>query len=482
MQRTASSGSFGSFDGSSASNKSVDSGAIPDAPKEKPVHSAVNHLTVASPVDHSAQLYASQSHINSSVSQTVPTRESVHHGGVHMAAVVQPPLDLFDQSVQQPVTSAASIDLSAGFNQHTPAVSHKRVELGIHSVPKETLHNVVVQKSMATSPPVPAEVLTTSHPVTQDLLSLSTLQEPSISSTSIDLFAGFNQQLPPTSSVQQSQPAAPLVADEGWAFFFDTPQLGSSTSVSNVQAQAPTTFPQSNSIAKEIDQSTLPTSPPNAFMPQSSLLMMDQWSLNAEEVKVPVSKEASQSWNAFGESSGNMPNDLFASDTMFQVVPHHFNVPSTPYAEARSPQDLSSSESERPTPGNIPLGFNVTSGDLDVPSFHGPLGPQLDGMASRPAKSTNPFDMAFESDVEGNVEGNGLFMDLTSLQATLPNPCVNTDYSGNLTESWISQDSNMLYISSGTQGGLSHMTTQVQDSLMLNSTHQGSFPPRNPFE
>ncbi|KAG8055013.1 hypothetical protein GUJ93_ZPchr0001g31025 [Zizania palustris] len=377
MQRTASSGSFGSFDGSSASNKSVDSGAIPDAPKEKPVHSAVNHLTVASPVDHSAQLYASQSHINSSVSQTVPTRESVHHGGVHMAAVVQPPLDLFDQSVQQPVTSAASIDLSAGFNQHTPAVSHKRVELGIHSVPKETLHNVVVQKSMATSPPVPAEVLTTSHPVTQDLLSLSTLQEPSISSTSIDLFAGFNQQLPPTSSVQQSQPAAPLVADEGWAFFFDTPQLGSSTSVSNVQAQAPTTFPQSNSIAKEIDQSTLPTSPPNAFMPQSSLLMMDQWSLNAEEVKVPVSKEASQSWNAFGESSGNMPNDLFASDTMFQVVPHHFNVPSTPYAEARSPQDLSSSESERPTPGNIPLGFNVTSGDLDVPSFHGPLGPQL---------------------------------------------------------------------------------------------------------
>ena len=309
VQRTGSSGSFGSFDGSSASNKSVDSGALPDAPTEKPVNSAVNRQSVAPPMAHSAQLYASQSNINSSVSQTAPTRESVQHGRVHMVSVAKPPdstqpttstnQDFFDQSMQHPVNSAAPIDLFAGFNQQAPSVPHRAVDVGSHSVPKETLHDVVVQKAVASSPPVQAEAPSTSHPVHHDLLSLSPLQEPSISSTppSIDLFAGFDQQLPPTTSVQQSQQAAPLVADEGWAFFLDTPQHVSPTSISNVQAQVATAiaaFPPSESLAKGTNQSMLPTSPPNALIPQSYPLMMDQWSLNAEEVKTPVSKETSQ--------------------------------------------------------------------------------------------------------------------------------------------------------------------------------------------
>uniref|UniRef100_A0A0E0C9F2 Arf-GAP domain-containing protein n=1 Tax=Oryza meridionalis TaxID=40149 RepID=A0A0E0C9F2_9ORYZ len=498
-QRTGSSGSFGSFDGSSASNKSVDSSALPDAPTEKPVNSAVNRQSVASPMAHSAQLYASQSNINSSVSQTAPPRESVQHGRVHMVSVAKLPVStqpttstnqgLFVQSMQHPVNSAAPIDLFAGFNQQTPSVSHRAVDLGSHSVPKETLHDVVVQKAVASSPPVQAEAPSTSHPVHQDLVSLSPLQEPSISSTppsidlfagfdqqlppttsvqqnqpaepsisstpqSIDLFAGFDQQLPPTTSVQQSQQAAPLIADEGWAFFLDAPQHVSPTSISNVQAQVPTAiaaFSPSESLAKGINQSMLPTAPPNALMPQSCPLMMDQWSLNAEEP-----------WNAFGASTGNTPNDSFTFNTISQVAPNHFNVPSVPHAEARGPQDLPSSEPERLTPGDITPGFNVSPGDMAGPSFHGPLRQQLDIVPSQPAKSTNPFDMAFESD----VEASNMFMDLTLLQETLPNPHVNTDYS-NLTESWIPHNSNMPYISSGPQGGLSYMATQVQDSLML---------------
>uniref|UniRef100_J3L563 Arf-GAP domain-containing protein n=1 Tax=Oryza brachyantha TaxID=4533 RepID=J3L563_ORYBR len=520
-QRTGSSGSFGSFDGSSTSNKSVDLAALPDAPAEKPVHSAVNRETFTSPVAHSAQVYTSQSNKNSSVSQTPPTRESVHHGKVHMVSVAPLPVstqpvtstnqNLFDQSMQHPVTSAAPIDLFAGFNQQTSSASHKTVDLGSHSAPKETLHDVVIQKAVASSPPVQAEALTTSHPVHQDLLSLSTLQEPSISSTppaidlfagfdqqlppvtivqqsqpaepsisstppSIDLFAGFDQQLLPITSVQQSQPAVPLVAEEGWAFFLDTPQH---TPIPNVQAQVPAAIaalPPSDNLAKGINQSALPTVPPNALMPQSCPLVMDQWSLNAQEVKAPVSKESSQSWNAFGEPSGNTTNDSFTFNTMSQAAPHHFNVPSIPHAEARSPEDWPSSELEKPIPGDITPGINVSPGDMAGPSFHGPLQPQLDVMASQPAKSTNPFDMAFESD----VEASGMFMDLTSLQAALPNPHVNSDYS-NLTEPWIPHNSSMPYISSGQQGGLSYMAKQVPDSLMLNST-QGSFPPRNPFE
>lgn len=474
-QRTASSGSFGSFDGSSASNKSVDSGVLPDAPTERPVPSAVNSQAGASSVAHSTQPNALQRSTNSPASQIAPTQGSVQH--LPVSAHPQPTAfssqDFFDTSTMpQPGAGGASIDLFAGFNQHTASISS-----GHSDVVNGSVHNVVVQKVVTPSSTVPAEAVPTSHPVHQDLFSLSILQEPATSSPpSVDLFAGFDQQLAPMSNVHQNTPAAPLPANEGWAFF-DTPQYGSSTSVSNTQAQVPAALPPSDGIMKTIDQSTLSTSPPNSVITQTSLPMMDQWSLNAEEVKIPVPQENSQAWNAFGESSGNMPNNLFAFNTIPQVAPHQFTMPSVPYAGSGAPQDLARGELERSTSGDMFPGFNVSPGVLGEPSFPAPIQHQL-GMMSQPVKSTNPFDMAFESD----IEANDMFMDLTSLQATLPDPHVPSEYSGDLAESWISQNSTVPYIPSAPQGGLSYIPGQVQDPHMLNSTQQGHFPPRNPFE
>lgn len=308
MQRTASSGSFGSFDGSSVSNKSIESGYPPDAPTEKS-HCAVNHQTMASPEACSTHQYASPPNNHNLIpqkpadlgSQTAATGKPVQHSGTQIEAVVptrapvQPttstPLGLFDQStVQQPVTSAAPIDLFAGFNEQLPA-SHNTDNVSSHSgVAKEPAHNVV-QKGMVPS----VEALATSHAVHQDLFSLSILQEPATPSPSqpIDLFAGFDQyDLPHLSTVQKFPSAAPLPANDGWAFF--DAQHGSLTSVSNVQGQVPAAFSPSDGIAKGIDQSTLPTSPPNVIGSQNSPAMMDNWSLNAEEVKVPAPKENSQ--------------------------------------------------------------------------------------------------------------------------------------------------------------------------------------------
>jgi hypothetical protein len=45
-------------------------------------------------------------------------------------------------------------------------------------------------------------------------------------------------------------------------------------------------------------------------------------------------------------------------------------------------------------------------------------------------------------------------MDLTSLQATLPDPHVPAEYSGNLAEPWISQNSTVPYIPSAPQGNV----------------------------
>jgi hypothetical protein len=310
VQRTASSGSFGSFDGSSVSNKSFESGNPPDAPTEQSAHCAVNNQTVASPEACSTQQYASPPNNHNLVpqkpadlgSQTAATRKPVQHSGAQIEAVVsahapvQPmtstPLDLFDQStVQQPVTSAAPIDLFAGFNEHLPA-SHNTDNVSSHSdVAKEPAHSVV-QKGMVPS----AEALATSHAVHQDLFSLSILQEPATSSSSqpIDLFADFDQHLSHFSTVQKIPSAAPLPANDGWAFL--DMQHGSLTSVSNVQGQVPAASPSppSDGIGKGIGQSTLPTSPPNVIGSQSSPAMMDNWSLNAEEVKIPVPRENSQ--------------------------------------------------------------------------------------------------------------------------------------------------------------------------------------------
>ncbi|KAM0898386.1 hypothetical protein ACQ4PT_021980 [Festuca glaucescens] len=464
-QRTASSGSFGSFDGSSVSNKSVDSGVLPDAHTERPV-------TGASSVAHLTQPNALQRSTNSPASHIAPTQGSVQH--LPVSPQPQPMAfsnqDLFDTSTMpQPGTSSASIDLFAGFNQHTTSISSG------HSDVNGSAHNAVVQKAVTPSSSVPAGAVHTSHPVHQDLFSLSILQEPATSSSppSVDLFAGFDQQLAPMSSVHHITPADPLPANEGWAFF-DTPQYGSSTSVSNVQAQVPAALPQSDGMTKTIDQSTLPTPPPNAIIRQTSLPIMDQWSSDAEEVKIPVPKENSQTWNAFGESAENMPDNLFAFNTMPQVPTHQFTAPSVPYVVSGTPQVLARGEPERSTPGDMFPGFNVSPGVLGEPSYPAPIQHEL-GMMSQPAKSTNPFDTAFESD----IEANDMFMDFTSLQATLPDPNVPAEYSGNLAESWISQNSAVPYIPSMSQGGLSYILGQVQDPHMLPKTvkpYPKSFP------
>jgi hypothetical protein len=414
----------------------------------------------------------SQKHVDLG-SQTAPARLPVPAQSTAFTS-----LDLFGQStMQQPVTAAGTIDLFAGFDEQSLPVSHKTIDSGNQpDVAKEHIHTVLVQKTVAPSS-VPAETSTTSQPVHQDLFSLSMLKEPVTSSYApqIDLFAGFDQELPHKSRVQQIPSPAPSPANEGWAFF-DTQQHGSLTPVSHLQAQMPAAFLPTDGIAKDSNQSTLPTIPQNALESQSSPTVMDNWSLNAEAVKVLVSTENSQSWNAFGESTQGIPNNLFAFNTMSQVAPNQSSVSGAPYVGPRTAQDLARGAPERPTTVDMFFGFNVSPDDITGPLCPAPLQPHLGSMLSHTRKSTNPFDMAFESD----VEANDMFMDLTSLQATLPDPHASKNYSGSLAEPWISQNSTLPYVLHGPQGGLPYVAGQ--ESHMLNSAHQGSYPPKNPFE
>jgi hypothetical protein len=44
------------------------------------------------------------------------------------------------------------------------------------------------------------------------------------------------------------------------------------------------------------------------------------------------------SWNAFGESTQGIPNNLFAFNTMSQVAPHQSSVSGAPYVGPRTAQ------------------------------------------------------------------------------------------------------------------------------------------------
>ncbi|GJN17379.1 hypothetical protein PR202_gb04440 [Eleusine coracana subsp. coracana] len=468
-QRTTSAGSFGSFDGSSISNKSAESGYLPDAPTEKPAHSSVNHQSGGSSVSHSTQSHALPPNmsIQNSTDQKFVSRKPVD--SVSQIAPTRPPvpaqptaftnLDLFDQAtMQQPVTAAGTIDLFAGFDDQSLSVSHKTVDLGSQpDVAKEPTHTVLVQKAVTS---VPAEAPTTSQPVHQDLFSLSMMHEPVASSSApqMDLFAGFDQQLPHISSAQKIPSPAPSPGNQGWAFF-DRQQNGSLPPVLPLQAEVPAVFP--------------PTAPQNVVGSQSSPAVMDKWNLNAEAMKIPVSKENSQSWNAFGEITQSIQNNLFEFNVMSQIAPHQSATPGARYVGTRAAQDLARGAPERSTPVDMFSGFNVSPDDIARPPFPAPLQPYSGSMVSQPGKSTNPFDVAFES----GVEANDVFMDLTSLQTTLPDPHASKDYLCSLTEPWVSQNPAMPYIPPSPQGGLPYVAGQ--DSHMLNSTHQGSL---NPFE
>ncbi|KAK8328545.1 hypothetical protein V6Z12_A11G258500 [Gossypium hirsutum] len=112
-----------------------------------------------------------------------------------------------------------------------------------------------------------------------------------------------------------------------------------------------------------------------------------------------------------------------------------------------------------------------------VPMVNPPLGENQLHAAGR--KSTNPFDLPYDSE----LERSDMFLDMSSLQTTLPNGQLSSTFLGGVSQPWFPQNPATPYIP-GTEGGLAvFMSGQAPSSQLSNVSTQGPFSSigGNPF-
>ncbi|KAF2306852.1 hypothetical protein GH714_022025 [Hevea brasiliensis] len=140
--------------------------------------------------------------------------------------------------------------------------------------------------------------------------------------------------------------------------------------------------------------------------------------------------------------------------------------------DTSSAQDPSNDGIQRAAPYE---GLSGLNGLLDIvlePSYTPPQNPLMEAPQSHTIshKSTNPFDLPYDSDLE---PGN-MFLDMSSFQSALPNPHLPSPFLGGVTEPWFPQDSATTYIPAVPQGGLAYMAGQAPSPQLANVQAQGS--------
>ncbi|XP_077248902.1 putative ADP-ribosylation factor GTPase-activating protein AGD14 isoform X2 [Tasmannia lanceolata] len=276
----------------------------------------------------------------------------------------------------------------------------------------------------------------------------------------------------------------PFSSNEGWATF-DLPQHATSTPAikHNPTVIMPTGdgLPKGNlealsSINNIVQWPSIQTS--TAHAPFAS--MSDQWHESVHEVQAPNGPTSSQLWKAFDDSTGNLSEASFegllqGNEPQFPAhMPPLPDIPSTSgdqfkssnISEGLSKEGFQSSTIENRVPvHSIPFD-SVAPNSTFPPS----LPPSMGGMLSHTheRKSTNPFDLPYES----NLEPSNMFLDMSSLQAALPNSSVPA-FLGGLTQPWFSPSSVTPYIPSVPQGGLAYMSGQAPSSQLPNISSQG---------
>ncbi|KAJ3703104.1 hypothetical protein LUZ61_006809 [Rhynchospora tenuis] len=491
-QRTASSGSFGSFDSNSLSESTSE---------HQPVQLTSGSQQLVTPP--SSQLPP----LGSNQVSTQP-------------ALVRPAVSFNQRSAQQPVASTSSgtsVDLFAGFNEQNTAGFNEQNATGLN-------------RTVSAGPAVTSltEVGPTSTSI--DLFAGFNNQPPEVgpTSTSIDLFAGFNNQ-PPVE-----------VKNEGWANF-DFSQK-SQVSVANTTVQSsPVMTSSGNDSARgmqSVQSSPVMTTAGNDLargmqtvigqVPVSSATAPPQVPQTVAQPP-PVNQEIFEPWNAFGESSGS---GMYAANTQLQMplpqmsMPGQAKVASGPSAQFSSlapvgglemaklssqpavQLPVENSMSREPAqPQTVDQWFasandaqvlpyqgvsqEVVKSDIHsvaaltsisgLTSFTGEIPATLQPSQEMPyqTKSTNPFDFLDESDV-----ANSTFMDMSSLQAALPLQQPAADYysTGAYGSQFYTQNPASTYTSPMPQGGIPQTIDQAPNPQILNSMPQ-SYPSlgSNPF-
>ncbi|XP_057445708.1 probable ADP-ribosylation factor GTPase-activating protein AGD14 isoform X2 [Lotus japonicus] len=266
--------------------------------------------------------------------------------------------------------------------------------------------------------------------------------------TSIDLFVDLPHQ-PHTATSDEKSLELPVPKNEGWATF-DMPQCTSSTA----QMEIPAAVPPSAPLQDRFDPfSTLHANMqwpsfeiPSVSAPSSvnSNIWHDGFG-QGEQVSVMATN--TQPWNAFEDSGTHLHVDSVSQELKLHNFPSADN------------QILGLRASENQVPNNDGMQGIAPIDGLDnhvIPSHSDNLGINR--------KSTNPFDYPFDSD----ADHNNMFLDMSSLQAALPDTLLPATFHGGIAEPWLPQNTVAPYISTAGEGGLSFMAVQTPSSQLQN--------------
>ncbi|XP_058078745.1 probable ADP-ribosylation factor GTPase-activating protein AGD14 isoform X2 [Magnolia sinica] len=303
--------------------------------------------------------------------------------------------------------------------------------------------------------------------VSNDPFNPSFIQPVTTSSApAIDLFADITDQHTSTNYLEQKPSTGPSTGNQGWATF-DLPHHA--TSAPEMKHEHPASVPPGSGAAKEnhevfpsVNNSMQwpPVQGSTAHGPFSS--MPNQWHADANGVPAPIAPTSSQSWNAFDDLAGNLPQASFKNlpQTSEPQFPSFTPISGDNYKSSIISQDFSKDGVQRSTvDGLTDLTFN---GVITGSSFLQSAPPSMGGMPSHTHdwKSTNPFDLPYDSELEPNT----LFLDMGSLQAALPNPPLPAAFLGGIADPWFPQSSVM--VPATPQGGLVYIAGQAPPSQL----------------
>ncbi|TYJ11072.1 hypothetical protein E1A91_A11G250300v1 [Gossypium mustelinum] len=287
------------------------------------------------------------------------------------------------------------------------------------------------------SPPIYSFQLPATSPVSSEnvfqhaasLMQHGNSYQPSPSIQSVDLFAEISEQ-PPAANFGGKSPESPVPKNEEWQMFYIPQHAASGPVTKNL---SPAVMPSHGDLSMKFDQ--LQSLNTTMQCPQfenssalSSSVKSSQWQEGLHDGRSSTAANCTQSLHNDGFQTAN----LLYGDGM-----------APPY----------------------------------VPMVNPPLGENQLHAAGR--KSTNPFDLPYDSE----LERSDMFLDMSSLQTTLPNGQLSSTFLGGVSQPWFPQNPATPYIP-GTEGGLAvFMSGQAPSSQLSNVSTQGPFSSigGNPF-
>ncbi|PRQ45804.1 putative Arf GTPase activating protein [Rosa chinensis] len=275
----------------------------------------------------------------------------------------------------------------------------------------------------------------------------SNVYQPPQTSTPLDLFADFPQHLSTSKQVQESVPRS-----EGWATF-DTPQPPAS--ISGTDNIIPANITSSDGAS--IGNFDLFSSSNTGMQWPSFVNISNPWTDNLHEFTAPNTTASPQSWNAFEDSVGHLPlegtkksSESVATDELLSAGDQYLGIIIS--------EDSSTDGIQRAASQGEPCDPGLPSHVLG-PSYTPQVLPHMGEINSHASdyRSNNPFDLPYDTD----LEQTNMFLDMSSLQASLPNAQLQSSFLSGVSQPWFPE------------GGLTYLPGQAQSTQIQNVSTQG---------